>query len=534
MKPQLDKKALMRKRIPTLAGLGILVVGLIVGVIFLGTGPGVFAPRATPETTPSKIRLTNVTDAGFTVSFYTASLTPGFIKYGTETNSIKSQTGDDRDQLSGTVGNYKLHHITLRGLKPSTTYYYVLGTGSGASFDNNGAPFTVQTAARGGAPSAAKTAYGNVLDETGNPSNGSIVYASLPGVGEMSSLVKSSGSWAIPLANARKADGSGYATIEDTDNMTLFVQGTTPSQTSELSVTVANSQPVADITLGQNGSAAAETGSTAEDVSHSDNTNLLTDREEFIQNELPAEEGDNLEIFSGEEQELLVEEDLEGGTGLDIEDQQNESLGGLENTLVESSDSAQIESVQENTRVVFEDEATHVSTTQTPVISGVVKPNVTLMIQVNSDTQIEQELVADENGYFELDIEALKANLEPGEHTATYTYTDPETGEEVTKTITFTVEPEAGGIGGPQETTPYGSGNPFTIEATNSAQATQSAQASGSGDLATRSAITATDSPIPVSGSVGTTMALVFGGIFFIIAGGWSYYLATQIEVKEI
>lgn len=544
MQPQIDKIALMKKRIPTIAGLAILVIGLVVGVVFLGTGPGVFAPRATPETTPSKIRLTNVTDSGFTVSFYTAGATPGFIKYGTETNSIKSQTGDDRDQLSGTIGEYKLHHVTVRGLKPSTTYYYVLGTGSSASFDNNGAPFKVKTAARGGAPSAAKTAYGNVLDESGNPANGVIVYASMPGIGEMSTLVKSSGSWAIPLANARKEDGTGYATIEDTDNLTLFVQGTSPTNTSELTVSVGESQPVADITLGKNGPVSAADTNSVTESSDSDGVNLLGDRTNLAtdpiettqpvdagafenRNEIgSAQDGDEepLETFTGEtpqEESTSTAQIVSTGFG------QSDSVGGLSG-ISEFTESGQTE--DDNTYIFIGDDNSQVSKTQKPVIGGLAKPNVKVMVQINSETQIEQELTADENGYFEVDIEALKQDLEPGEHTATYTYTDPETGEEVTKTVAFTVEPDGTdtGLGGTQETTPYGSGNPYTIEATGSAEA------SDSGEVATRSAVPATDSAIPVSGSVGTTMALVLGGIFFIIAGGWSYYLATQIEVKEI
>lgn len=544
MQPQIDKIALMKKRIPTIAGLAILVIGLVVGVVFLGTGPGVFAPRATPETTPSKIRLTNVTDSGFTVSFYTAGATPGFIKYGTETNSIKSQTGDDRDQLSGTIGEYKLHHVTVRGLKPSTTYYYVLGTGSSASFDNNGAPFKVKTAARGGAPSAAKTAYGNVLDESGNPANGVIVYASMPGIGEMSTLVKSSGSWAIPLANARKEDGTGYATIEDTDNLTLFVQGTSPTNTSELTVSVGESQPVADITLGKNGPVSAADTNSVTESSDSDGVNLLGDRTNLAtdpiettqpvdagafenRNEIgSAQDGDEepLETFTGEtpqEESTSTAQIVSTGFG------QSDSVGGLSG-ISEFTESGQTE--DDNTYIFIGDDNSQVSKTQKPVIGGLAKPNVKVMVQINSETQIEQELTADENGYFEVDIEALKQDLEPGEHTATYTYTDPETGEEVTKTVAFTVEPDGTdtGLGGTQETTPYGSGNPYTIEATGSAEA------SDSGEVATRSAVPATDSAIPVSGSVGTTMALVLGGMFFIIAGGWSYYLATQIEVKEI
>lgn len=523
MQPVNIKKDLMKKRIPTMVGLGVLVVGLVVGVIFLGTGPGIFAPRASAETTPSKIKLTNVTDTGFTVSFYTSLATPGFIKYGTDSNSIKSQTGDDRDQLSGTVGDYKLHHITVRGLKPSTSYYYILGTGTRSSFDNNGVPFMVKTASRGGAPSAAKTAYGNVLTSSGSPDNGAIVYATLPGAGEMSSLVKSSGSWAIPLSNARQSDGSGYATVQETDDLTLFVQGTSPSLTSNLSVKVSDSQPVADIIIGQDGVVADTI--TTEDADTTDTVvdDFETDQMADTTDDAGTEETGQFDILGSDE------------TGEGLTNQEETALGGEESSLGLGDLATPEEKViEERTFVDLGLDEAQVVTTQTPTLGGTAMPNVTVNIVVNSDTQIEQELVADENGMFVLDIEALKETLEPGEHTATYTYTDPDTGEDVTKTITFTVEPTTP-VGGTDDLTPYGSGNPYAIEdASGSAEASESAQATDSGDLATRSATPATDSAVPVSGSVGTTMALVLGGIFFIIAGGWSYYLATQIKVEEI
>jgi len=528
MKPIEDKKNLMKKQIPTILGLGVLVIGLIVGVIFLGTGPGVFAPRASAEATPSRIKLTNVTDSGFTVSFYTAGATPGFIKYGTDPKSTKSQTGDDRDQLSGTIGEYNLHHITVRGLKPSTSYFYVLGTGSNASFDNNGAPFTVKTAERGGAPSAAKTAYGNVLTKNGGPANGVIIYATLPGVGEMSSLVKSSGSWAIPLSNARKTDGSGYAAISDADSLTLFVQGTTPTLTSSLTVPVSQSQPVEDIIIGQSGQAI--TDSDNQDISVDDN--LLEDNTQQAVSEV---------VEPIEEQQFESEEDTQFANQKSIVDENlaEESFGGIDEISVNSSssDSAELDQTYSNTVIDLTNESEkQIVTTQNPKISGVVRPNVKVILEVNSETKIVQELTADANGNFILDIESLKETLEPGEHTATYTYTDPDTGEEVSKTITFTVDPSSdGGVGGSTVTTPYGSGNPYSIEdASASTQATSSAQATNSGTLATRSAVPATTSALPVSGSVGTTIALVLGGVFFIMAGGWSYYLATQIEVREI
>jgi hypothetical protein len=518
MQPINDKKTLMKKRIPTIVGLSVLVVGLIVGVIFLGTGPGVFAPRATPETTPSKIKLTNITDAGFTVSFYTSSATPGFIKYGTDAKSVKSQSGDDRDQLSGTVGDYKLHHVTVRGLKPSTAYHYVLGTGSKASYDDNGSPFTVETAARGGAPSAAKTAYGNVLSKSGNPESGAIVYVTLPGVGEMSSLVKSSGSWAIPLSNARKSDGSGYAVISETDSLTIFVQGTSPTLTSNLNISVADSQPVSDITAGENSTVSSVPKENTD--SAVDSTSVIDDEQTFLVEDI-------------EEEDLLLDDtnslvDSIGGVNEDLIPLESSSIsdstqsGGLGDVAIEEL------GVPENDYVDLDITVSQIITTQQPKIGGLIIPNTKVMITVNSETQIEIELTSSDDGYFLLDIETLKETLEPGDHTATYTYVDPETGEDVTKTVTFTVDPVEGGVGG-SETTPFGSGNPFSIE-----DASESAESTDSGEVATRSATPATDSAVPVSGSVGTTMALLIGGMFFIMAGGWSYYLATQIEVKEI
>src|SRR5690606_12599373 len=101
----------------------------------------VFSPRATPQTMPKNIQVTNLSDTGFSISFVTDEAVAGFIKYGTSPSDLSQQAGDDRDQLTGTVGTFMTHHITLRGLQPNTQYYYELGTGTSATFDNNGAPY---------------------------------------------------------------------------------------------------------------------------------------------------------------------------------------------------------------------------------------------------------------------------------------------------------------------------------------------------------------------------------------------------------
>jgi len=499
-------KALWQKRIPTLAGLGVLIVAMVAGVLLFGNGTGVFAPRATPQTTPKNIKISNITDTSFTVSFLTDEATPAFLKYGISAKDLDNQAGDERDQITGTVKPYNLHHITIRGLTPNTSYYFTLGTGSNSSFTNNGEPFQTKTAAQAGSQPVAKTVYGSVTTESGAPAEGAIVYVKHPDAGELSSLVKSSGSWAVYLSNARTVDGSDYASTTDDDTILVSVQGPDQTKKASITTTVGKAQPVESISYGQT---SAQAGSI-------DTSQTLTATEES-----PATESATVAL------ETQAIPDI----------QADETMAVSETVETASESAVATESAVVANTVIDLDEAktaTQTVTTTQPKIVGMAAPNVTISIQVHSETQISQEITADESGNFELDIAALSENLKPGEHTVTYTYTDPQTGEEVSETITFYVAENA-----TAQTQPYGSGNPYpvasptpsptpvaspspspTMEATPSAVATEEA----------RVALPATDSAIPVSGSVGTTIALVFGGLFFIISGAWSFWISSQLQ----
>ncbi len=505
-----------QKRIPTIFGLVILVVALVIGVLFIGDGPGVFAPRATPETTPKNIKVTNLTDNSFTVSFLTDGKTAGFVKYGKEPNKLNTQAVDDRDQLSGNVGEYQLHHITIRGLDPNTPYYYVLGTGGGATFDNNGAPFTVKTAARSGAPAAAKTVYGSVTNASGGPADGAIAYLLSDKAGEMSSLVKNSGSWAIPLSNARTPDGSGFAVISDEDSFRLLIQGTTANLQTTANIKVSDAQPVATINLGGQNTFAdqQETKPAGAEPPSTEETEPIDDAEDIL---MPGDDGDFSITSQGD--------------------------SGALSSLVDDTDPDATKSATVDFDVTEEQE---VETTQ-PTIVGKLPPNTPVRIVINSETQIEAEFVTDADGFFELSLAQLEQELEPGVHTATVYYTDPNTGQETSVTRTFTVSETATAADTSTqiaqadtstENQPFGTSNPVPLQTatptpTPTPDNTASESATPSAAPATRSAMPATDSAVPVSGSVGTTMALVFGGLFFIISGAWSFWISYHLDKRK-
>lgn len=522
-----SKSKVFQKQIPTLLGLGVLVVALVAGLLFFGDGTGVFAPRATPQTTPKNIRVTNVTDKAFTISFYTDEATPGFVKYGDSAGSLKNQMGDDRDQLSGVVSPYSLHHITVRGLEAGTTYHYVLGTGSSSTFDDGGSAFQVKTASKvSSPPPASRTIYGSISNSGGTPAEGSIVYFTSPGLGDLSSLVRSSGSWAISLASARTADGTSYANINDDTSFSIMAQGSTLSQTSSFNSTVATAQPMQDLVLGQQATPGDD---------------LATNEQGNSNSNVGKATADNASV-DPEMVDSKVQENSAGGVVnetpqlLDLPEEAQVTGGGL-NDLVK--DGSSVESTASASFDLATQQATtpseKVVTTSKPLIMGKVPAGVQLTISIHSDTQIEETVISDAQGNFILDLADLDQELEPGNHTVTYSYIDPDTGETVEATYDFVVEDTSGLLAQAETSdTPYGSGNPYspTSTPTPTLVATQSA-ATSSADTSTRSAVVSTGSSVLETGSVGTTMALVLGGLFFIFTGAWSWWLAGEVGSRE-
>lgn len=240
--------SLQSRHIPTIVGILILVGGLVGGIFLANSATTGFLPRASPETTPKNIKVTNVTDTSFTVSWITDSKTTGYIKYGTVANTLSLTATDDRDQVSGTTGTYRTHHVTIRGLKASTAYYYKLGTTSTLLYDNNGQPY--QTSTTTAVSSNARTIYGQVLLSTQTGVGGALVYISSPDMAPLSVITQSTGSFVLSLSQARTKSLTSAATLSDSMPLDVFIQG--DDATSVITATLDLAQPLPDVTLGKN------------------------------------------------------------------------------------------------------------------------------------------------------------------------------------------------------------------------------------------------------------------------------------------
>lgn len=242
------RQTIWNKRIPTLFGLILILIGIVTTTYLVQTGVIVIG-RARETNTPQNIRITNIQDTSFSVSYTTKEAVAGSLSYG-EITTLGNGSLDDRDQETGNVSNYKIHHITLKNLKPKTQYYFSITSG-GNSFVNKNLPFEVSTAAKLLAtPSAKQPIVGKVVTPDGEKPKEGIVYITTPNGQILSTLIKNDESYIIPLNSLRTIDLSSY--FEFLDDTILNMLIISDSFQSEVNLLAKQIDPVPLITLSKN------------------------------------------------------------------------------------------------------------------------------------------------------------------------------------------------------------------------------------------------------------------------------------------
>lgn len=370
------------KRLPTILGL-LLVLGAIAGgVVMIKSGSNFFL-KASPALTPNQIKVTNITDTSFTVSWLTEEATSGFVKYGTEA-SLGFTATDDRDQLSGKTDNFTTHHITLKNLKASTAYLFKIGSGN-KTFDSNGQPYQVTTAKTAKTPPANDVAYGTVVNQNNQPVEGAIVYLSLANASPASTLTKASGSWVIPLNLIRAADLADWASYDKEASIEeIFIQAGAPG-TATVVATTKNDSPMPKITLGQN----------------------FDFRK--IAEVIPEEEKIQLENQATESSKFALE------------------TAPTASPTPTATASKELKIINPN-----QDEKLN---TQKPEILGTAPAGETLTVTIQSTATYSGTVKVDSQGNWKW---TPPSNLEPGEHTVTASYLD-KNGQKQTVSQTFLV-----------------------------------------------------------------------------------------------
>lgn len=198
--------------------MAFLVIGVITGVVLVQQQQ-YFRLRASGELRPRSVRITNITEGSFSVSFFTERESISSINYG-QTNKLQNtQTNPDTNLAN-------LHHLTVSGLEENTNYLFTINSG-GKDFDNNGVPWQTQTAVKLESNPNNDILSGTVFKQDNIPASGALVYLQAGGASNLSTQTSENGTWVLPLSRLRTQSMDEYFVLDDDQHIELFIQGGT-------------------------------------------------------------------------------------------------------------------------------------------------------------------------------------------------------------------------------------------------------------------------------------------------------------------
>jgi len=219
------------KKIPTIIAILILIIAVAAGVFFV-QNQQIFRIGASPDAAPQDVRITNIKDTGFTVTWTTDKKTAGSVLVGESATNITTPV----TALDTTAVN--THFVSATTLKPGITYFFKI-VSDGTNYDNSGIPWQTQTLAGPTTSTSSFLVSGNVLTSASQPASDAIVYITGPAISPVSTKTTTSGSFVLTVENATP-----------TQVLQLFVQGG-PLGISSAQFLASSANPLPAIVLGQ-------------------------------------------------------------------------------------------------------------------------------------------------------------------------------------------------------------------------------------------------------------------------------------------
>lgn len=238
------KNNFWNKKIPTMLGLFLLVIGVGVTSYLSIIGVNPFG-HAAPSENPQGLRITNITDTSFTVTYTTDANVIGSLNVG-KTSSLGEVALDDRDQAQGVPTSHGVHSITVRDLSPKTPYFFSITSGA-TNYLNGTTPFTTTTAPIMSAePTTQAPLAGRLL--FGENTTEALLYVTANNGQTLSTIVRSTGLYALPLNTMRTKDLTRTLPL---DGIYLQLLVRDNRDQSRISIASDKRNPVPTITLGQ-------------------------------------------------------------------------------------------------------------------------------------------------------------------------------------------------------------------------------------------------------------------------------------------
>ncbi|MBI2613851.1 MAG: hypothetical protein HYW62_03685 [Candidatus Levybacteria bacterium] len=195
------KNQLLNKRIPTIFVVGLILLGIVLTTLIVRMQTNLKSNASNSEE-PKNVKITNLSDKSFTITYQTQALTTGSVSYGNSKQLGNTEVED--------LNPKNIHSISIQKLDPSTRYYLVVISGQN-TFLNNGSPFEISTGPNISSPSAVQTAIkGKVLLPDGKAPTQALVYLSSDSSQVLSTTVQKDGEFSFSLKELRTNNLSSY------------------------------------------------------------------------------------------------------------------------------------------------------------------------------------------------------------------------------------------------------------------------------------------------------------------------------------
>lgn len=239
----MNRRSIWDQRIPPVFSIILLVIGLLIAGWFVTTGI-IFTGRAISGNTPQSITVTNITDRSFTVTYLTENSVLGTVSYGEGQEAIVAV--DDRDQKSGQPQPHRVHSISVRNLKPNTSYSFSITSG-GKQINDNGKPFSTKTGPHlENNDTEPHMVTGKVVTQEDKAPSEGIIMITPDGGQTLTTLLKNDGTYSLSL-QARTNSLEQYLTLTPTQKLKLQVL--TDLGTASVTVLSSRTNPVGPITV---------------------------------------------------------------------------------------------------------------------------------------------------------------------------------------------------------------------------------------------------------------------------------------------
>lgn len=229
-------------KIPTLVGMGVLLIGLAGGA-FLVTQNQTLKSKAAVTSSPKNINIVNLNSNSASIYWQTDETTSGFIRAGIGTQE-KQLYRDDRDLSSPEL--HKLHFVTLTNLQPETTYYYQIYSGA-ITYPIE--PLNFKTSAV--TPNLSwLPLVGTIIDANNQTIDEAIVTLNLPEAQKLATVTKANGNFILPISDIKTADLVNPLPINKVYTAKLDILGT--SKNAQATVLLPTQSTLPPIILGSN------------------------------------------------------------------------------------------------------------------------------------------------------------------------------------------------------------------------------------------------------------------------------------------